>query len=112
MIIGMGKNTLSFDSHVIMEAFIGLFNDDYKTKKQSIIGFRNGGGSVFYGRLMTDEFGFDTSGDSGGIGITNPAAPGASTLSGKKPDIEKVVTCFSLKSMIYYYNLGNNKTGG
>ena len=64
MIIGMGHNTLSFDKNIIMEAFIGLFNDEYKTKKQSIIGFRNGDNCVFYGRLMTDGFGFDTSGDS------------------------------------------------
>ena len=112
MIIGMGHNTLSFDKNIIMEAFIGLFNEEYKVKKQSIIGFRNGDDCVFYGRLMTDGFGFDTSGDSGGKGITNPACPGSSNMNSKKPDIEKVVTCFSLKSMIYYYNLGNNKTGG
>ena len=112
MIIGMGHNTLSFDKNMIMEAFIGLFNEDYKTKKQSIIGFRNGDNCVFYGRLMTDGFGFDTSGDSGGNGITNPACPGSSTMGGKKPDIEPVVTCFKLKSMIYYYNLGNKTTGG
>ena len=68
----------------------------------------SGDDGVIYGRIMTDGLGF--SGDSGSI--VNPASPGSSTMGGKKPDIEKVVTCFSLKSMIYYYNLGNNKTGG
>ena len=108
MIVGMGKNTLGLDKNIIMEAFIGMFNDDYSKGIQSTVGFRNGDNGVFYGRLMTDGLGF--SGDSGSI--VNPASPGSSTMGGKKPDIEKVVTCFSLKSMIYYYNLGNNKTGG
>lgn len=108
MIVGMGKNTLGLDKNIILECFIGMFNESYGSSVQSTVGFRNGDSGVFYGRLMTDGLGF--SGDSGSI--VNPASPGTSTMGGKKPDIEKVVTCFSLKSMVYYYNLGNNKTGG
>ena len=108
MIIGMGRNTLGFDKSIIMEAFIGMFNESYGNTTKSKVGFRNGDSGVFYGRLMTDGLGF--SGDSGSI--VNPASPGSSTMGGKKPDIEKVVTCFALKSMIYYYNLGNKTTGG
>ena len=106
MIIGMGHNTVKFDKNIILEAFLGLFNDSYDTDSQSKLIFRNGDAGVFYGRMMTD--GYD---DADGGSILNPAAPGSSSFNGSKPPIQKAVTNFALKSMIYYYNLGNNKSG-
>ena len=110
MIIGMGENTVKFDKNIILECFIGLFNDEYNdngSAKSKLI-FRNGDSGVLYGRIMTD--GYD---DADGGSIVNPACPGSSSFNGSTPDMTKVVTCFSLKSMVYYYNLGsNNQTGG
>lgn len=108
MVLGMGHNKFSMDKNIIMEAFIGLFNDSYNDNgsPKSTLSFRNNDAGVQYGRIMTDGLGF--SNDSGSI--LYPASPAASTLPGPNPDMEKVVTCFSLKSMIYYYQLGNNKT--
>ena len=108
MVLGMGNNNFSMDKNIIMEAFIGLFNDSYNDNgdPKSNVSFRNNDSGVLYGRIMTDGLGF--SNDSGSI--LYPASPAASTLPGPNPDMEKVVTCFSLKSMIYYYQLGNNKT--
>lgn len=100
MVIGMGKNTFALDKNIIMEAFIGLFNDSYGSTPQSKFTFRNNDGGVFYGRVMTD--GYDDC-DSGSM--KNPASPGSSALPAKDPPIKKLVTGFSLNSMKYYYNL-------
>ena len=106
MVLGMGHNKFCVDKNIIMEAFIGLFNDSYGDNPKSYLSFRNNDAGVMYGRIMTDGLGF--SNDSGSIKY--PASPAASTLPAPNPDMEKVVTCFKLKSMIYYYGLGNNKT--
>jgi hypothetical protein len=98
MIIGMGHNTVKFDQYIIVEAFIGLYNKDYKTGKQSHLIFRNGNSGVMYGRIMTDDYA-----DFDGGGIKAPAAPGSSSFSGGKKTIRKLVTGFSLDKMIYYY---------
>ena len=103
MVLGMGNNKFCIDKNIIMEAFIGLFNDSYGDSPKSTLSFRNNDAGVLYGRIMTDGLGF--SNDSGSI--LYPASPAASTLPAPNPDMEKVVTCFSLKSMIYYYGLGN-----
>lgn len=107
MVLGMGRNKFSIDKNIIMEAFIGLFNDSYNDdgSPKSTLSFRNNDAGVLYGRIMTDGLGF--SNDSGSI--LYPASPAASTLPAPNPDMEKVVTCFSLKSMIYYYGLGGNQ---
>lgn len=106
MILGMGHNQLLIDKAVVIEAFIGMFNEKYETDKQSLVGFRNGDNAVFYGRLMTDGLGFVGVGgavDSGNI--FNPASPGTSTLIGSDPTLKKLITGFKLTSMIYYYDL-------
>lgn len=109
MIIGMGNNVVQMDKNVIMEAFIGLFNDSYDANNpKSYVRFRNGDDSVIYGRVMTDGLGFqgeDCGQDSGGKGITMPASPGASSIPSKNTGVKKVVTGFSLTSMKYYYNI-------
>ena len=111
MIIGMGHNNVKFNKQILMEAFIGLFNDSYNDdgSPKSVLSFGNGDKGTMYGRIMTDGLGFNN--DQGSI--LYPASPAASSLPGPNPDMEKVVTAFSLKSMVYYYNLGsNNQTGG
>ena len=100
MVIGMGNNTFSLDKNILMEAFIGLFNDSYGSSAKSHFTFRNNDGGVFYGRVMTD--GYDDS-DSGSM--VNPASPSASALPSPNPPIKKVVTGFSLNSMKYYYGI-------
>lgn len=105
MVIGMGHNTFLTDQAVIMEAFVGMFNEKYDTDKQSMVGFRNGDSAVFYGRLMTDGLGFGTNGQVDSGNIFNPACPGTSTLIGSDPTLKKLITGFKLTSMIYYYDL-------
>lgn len=100
MVIGMGKNVFALDKNILMEAFIGLFNDSYGATAKSKFTFRNNDGGVFYGRVMTD--GYDDS-DSGSM--KNPASPGASSLPSPNPPVKKVVTGFSLNSMKYYYGI-------
>ncbi len=100
MIIGMGNNKLALDKNILMEAFIGLFNDSYGATTKSKFTFRNCDNGVFYGRVMTD--GYDDS-DSGSM--TNPGSPTASSLPAPNPPIKKVVTGFSLNSMKYYYGI-------
>lgn len=100
MVIGMGNNVFALDKNIIMEAFIGLFNDSYGSTAKSKFTFRNNDGGVFYGRVMTD--GYDDS-DSGSM--KNPASPGASSLPSPNPPIKKMVTGFSLNSMKYYYGI-------
>lgn len=100
MVIGMGKNTFALDKNIIMEAFIGLFNDSYGSTASSHFTYRNNDKGAMYGRLMTD--GYDDS-DTGSVKM--PACPGSSNLDAPDPDMKKLVTCFSLKSMIYYYGL-------
>ena len=111
MIIGMANNDLVFSKFILMESFIGLFNDSYNDDgtPKSNLSFGNNDSGTLYGRIMTDGLGFG--GDQGSI--LYPASPAASSLPGPNPDMEKVVTNFALKSMVYYYNLGsNNQTGG
>ena len=107
MVLGMGKNYFILDKAVIMEAFIGMFNENYDTDGQSKVAFRNGDSAVFYGRLMTDGIGFQENGGVDSGAIYNPACPGSSTLSSISGDGEpqKLRTGFQLTAMIYYYDL-------
>ena len=104
MVIGMGKNTFALDKNIIMEAFIGLFNESYGSTAQSHFTYRNNDKGAMYGRLMTD--GYDDS-DTGSVKM--PACPGSSNMDAPDPDMKKLVTCFSLKSMIYYYGIEKAK---
>ena len=100
MVLGMGKNVFKTDKNIILECFIGMFNESYDPDNpKSHVSFRNGDSGVFYGRIMTDGLNFN--GDSGAI--TMPAAPGASSMPNNDPGIKKAVTGFSLVSMQYYY---------
>ena len=110
MVIGMNNNLFQTDKHLILEAFVGLFNFKPKTEKDkpttSRMSFRNADDSVIYGRLMTDQLGFGAGEQKDSSSITMPASPGASTLPNPNPKIKKVVTGFKLESMVYYYGLG------
>ena len=106
MVIGMGHNKFIVDKAVVIEAFVGLFNEKYESDKQSLVGFRNGDSAVFYGRLMTDGLGFvGENGQADQGSIFNPACPGTTTLIGSDPTLKKLITGFKLTSMIYYYDL-------
>ena len=100
MVIGMGNNVFEIDKNVIMESFIGLFNDSYGTTTKSTLSIRNNDKGVFYGRFMTD--GYDDK-DAGKWNM--PATPGSSALPSPNPPIKKLVTGFSLNSMKYYYGI-------
>ncbi|MCR5340186.1 MAG: hypothetical protein K6E60_02455 [Saccharofermentans sp.] len=102
MVIGMGHNTFLIEQNVIIEAFIGLFNDSYGSETKSTLKVRNLVNGVLYARVMTD--GFEDK-DSGGDGWYMPATPGASSLPSPNPPFKKVVTGFSLNSMKYYYGI-------
>ncbi|MBO4681676.1 MAG: hypothetical protein J5623_07205 [Clostridiales bacterium] len=106
MVIGMGKNTFQICKNAVLEAFVGLFNESYGDSAQSKFLFKNGDNGVFYGRLMTD--GYD---DEDGGKIAMPACPGSSNMDAPDPDMKKLVTCFSLKSMVYYYGFETGKGG-
>lgn len=106
MVIGMGNNTFALDKNIIMEAFIGLFNESYGSSSKSHFTYRNNDKGAMYGRLMTD--GYDDS-DSGSVKM--PACPGSSNMDEPDPDMKKLVTCFSLKSMVYYYGFETGKGG-
>ena len=103
MIIGMGNNQFLMDKNIVMEAFIGLFNDSYNANgdPKSTLSFRNNDSGVMYGRIMTDGLGFNNDGGS----IKYPASPAASSITPTPPDIEPIISGFELKSMKYYYNL-------
>ena len=101
MIIGLGKNEFAIGKGMVMETFVGLFNDSYTTgKSKSKFCVYNGKSDILYGRLMTD--GYD---DKDGGGLVMPASPGASNLSGIDPGLHPLVTNFTLNNMIYYYYL-------
>ena len=100
MVIGMGNNTFKVCKNAILESFVGLFNESYGDNVKSKFLFQNNDSGVFYGRLMTDGY-YDS--DQGCISM--PACPGSSNMDAPDPDMKKLVTCFSLKSMIYYYGL-------
>lgn len=100
MVLGMGNNVFKTDKNIILECFIGMFNESYdENNPKSHVSFRNGDSGVFYGRIMTDGLNFNN--DSGAIVM--PASPGASSIPAPNPGIKKVVTGFSLVSMQYYY---------
>ena len=106
-IIGMGNNDLKFDRKIILEAYIGLFNDEYPDNKvNSHVAFRNGSNKpgeeeAVYVSIMTDGLNF--SGDSGHILL--PATPSSSSLPAPNPGIKKKVSGFTLKTMKYYYGI-------
>ena len=100
MVIGMGHNTFEIDKNIIMETFIGLFNDSYGSKSNSTLSIRNNDNGVLYSRIMTD--GYDDK-DAGKWYM--PATPGASSLPSPNPPFKKMVTGFSLSSMKYYYGI-------
>ena len=102
MVIGMGNNEFKIEKNVIIEAFIGLFNDSYGSTPKSKLIMRNQTDGVLYARIMTD--GFDDL-DSGGQGWYMPATPGASSLPSPNPPFKKLVTGFSLNAMKYYYGI-------
>ena len=100
MVLGMGNNIFKTDKNIILECFIGLFNEEYNPDKpKSNVIFRNGDSGVIYGRIMTDGLNFNSDGGA----INMPASPGASSMPNNDPGIKKVVTGFSLVSMQYYY---------
>ncbi|MBR3247795.1 MAG: hypothetical protein IKG03_05320 [Clostridiales bacterium] len=112
MVIGMGKNVFQTDKNIILEAFIGLFNETYDADNPaSYIRFRNGDDGVIYGRIMTDGLGFQGEGGTDSGAIAMPASPGASSIPAKDTGVKKVVTGFSLKSMRYYYNITPGEGG-
>ena len=101
MVIGLGKNEFAVGKSMVLETFVGLFNDSYTTgKSKSKFCVYNGKTDILYGRLMTD--GYD---DKDGGGLVMPASPGASNLSGIDPGLHPLVTNFTLNNMIYYYYL-------
>jgi hypothetical protein len=100
MVIGMGHNHFEIDKNVLMEAFIGLFNESYDTANQSMIKIRNNDHGVFYCRFMTDGYS-----DADGGNWSMPATPQSSALPNPNPPIIKLVTGFSLNSMKYYYGI-------
>ena len=100
MVIGMGHNTFEIDKNIIIESFIGLFNDSYGSKSNSTLSIRNNDHGVLYSRIMTD--GYDDK-DAGKWYM--PATPGASSLPEPNPPFKKMVTGFSLNSMKYYYGI-------
>ena len=104
-VIGMGNNKFSIDKCMVIEGFIGLFNEDY-TNNHSEFNARNSKDSILYGRIMTDGYDDNTSGG----GIAMPASPGSSNVDAVDPGFKKLVTNFTLVKMVYYYNLNSNKT--
>ena len=116
MVLGMSHNDFAIDKAVVLESFVGMFNDSYDDDAQSKVAFRNGDAAVFYGRLMTDGLGFQNpysnSADSGNI--FNPACPGSEifeTISGGDSTPEKMRSGFTLEKMIYYYNIQSANQG-
>ena len=100
MVIGMGNNHFELDKNVLMEAFIGLFNDSYEKANQSMIRIRNNDNGAYYCRFMTDGY---SDKDAGNWDM--PATPSSTALPNPNPPIKKLVTGFSLNSMKYYYNI-------
>jgi len=100
MVIGMGHNKFTIDKNIIMESFIGLFNDSYGSTPNSNLVIRNNDSGVLYSRVMTD--GYDDA-DAGKWYM--PATPGASSLPPPNPPFKKLVTGFSLNAMKYYYGI-------
>ena len=100
MVIGMGHNKFTIDKNIIMESFIGLFNDSYGSTPNSNLVIRNNDRGVLYSRVMTD--GYDDA-DAGKWYM--PATPGASSLPPPNPPFKKLVTGFSLNAMKYYYGI-------
>ena len=104
MVIGMGNNTFRVCKYAVVEAFVGLFNESYGDSVKSNVQFVNWDDGVFYGRLMTDGY---TDSDQGKVNM--PACPGSTNMQGIDPDMKKLVTSFSLKSMVYYYGIQTGK---
>ena len=100
MIIGMGNNKFTIDKNIIIESFIGLFNETYGSTSKSNLVIRNNDSGVLYSRIMTD--GYDDA-DAGKWYM--PATPGASSLPPPNPPFKKLVTGFSLNAMKYYYGI-------
>ena len=100
MVIGMGHNHFELDKNVILEGFVGLFNDSYEKANQSMIKIRNNDNGAYYCRFMTDGYN-----DADGGNWYMPATPSSTALPNPNPPIKKLVTGFSLNSMKYYYNI-------
>ena len=105
MVIGMGHNHFELDKNVLMESYVGLFNDSYEKSNQSMIRIRNNDSGAYYCRFMTDGY---NDKDAGKWDM--PATPSSTALPNPNPPIKKLVTGFSLNSMKYYYGI-NPVTG-
>ena len=93
-IYGIHNNGVNCSEYGSLEAFVGLFDDDYSASTSAV--WFSGGGAHFYGRIMTPKL-IVRNGAS--IHIPYCPAPG----EGKKEKLELQESRYTVTSFQYYY---------
>ena len=93
-IYGVHNNNVSCSRYGNLEAFVGLFDEDYTTSKSSV--WFSGDQVRFYGRLMTPKLSVY---NSASVHLPYCPAPGG----GKKEKLELQESRYTVTSFQYYY---------